>query len=160
MAISAIFETGNLSIITQFDAVFSFSSFEHAGLGRYGDPLNPYGDFEAVAQVSCLLKPGGIFFLGFGIGQDKIEWNAHRIYGKIRLPFVTANFRLLDIVGDFEWGKAAWNKQPIMVLQNTFGCSDEHRACERPVDIPSVSVEYMRKRKNKPPRRHVTSRGM
>jgi len=27
-----------------FDMVFSFSSIEHDGLGRYGDPLNPNGD--------------------------------------------------------------------------------------------------------------------
>ena len=27
-----------------FDVVFSISSFEHDGLGRYGDPLNPEGD--------------------------------------------------------------------------------------------------------------------
>jgi hypothetical protein len=35
-----------------FDFAISFSSMEHAGLGRYGDAHNPYGDFEAAAQVS------------------------------------------------------------------------------------------------------------
>ena len=30
-----------------FDAVVSFSSIEHDGLGRYGDPLDPRGDFAA-----------------------------------------------------------------------------------------------------------------
>ena len=65
-------------MLNVFDTAFSYSSIEHAGLGRYGDPLNPYADIEAVAQVACLLKPGGIFFLGFGIGRDKLEWNAHR----------------------------------------------------------------------------------
>jgi len=29
----------------QFDAVLSISSIEHDGLGRYGDPINPEGDF-------------------------------------------------------------------------------------------------------------------
>ena len=103
-----------------FDTVFSYSSIEHSGLGRYGDPVNPYADLEQVAQTSCLLRKNGIFFLGFGIGKDKIEWNAHRIYGKIRLPLATLNFALLDIVGDFDWNKADWKVQPILVLQNLY----------------------------------------
>ena len=57
---------GNLNVITpeelrrlwkssrerlNFDAVFSFSSIEHSGLGRYGDALNPWGDLIAAAQA-------------------------------------------------------------------------------------------------------------
>ena len=34
-----------------FDAVVSFSSIEHSGLGRYGDALNPWGDLIASAQA-------------------------------------------------------------------------------------------------------------
>ena len=30
----------------KFDACVSISSYEHDGLGRYGDPLNPDGDLE------------------------------------------------------------------------------------------------------------------
>ena len=52
--------------------------------------------------------------------KDKIEWNAHRIYGKIRLPLVTVNFKLIDIVGKFSWEKANWRIQPILVLKNLF----------------------------------------
>ena len=132
MAISSKFNAGDFSLRGTFDSVFSFSSLEHAGLGRYGDPLNPHGDVEAVAQVACLLKPGGIFFLGFGIGKDKIEWNAHRIYGKMRLPIVTANYRLLEIIGDYDWGVSDFRKQPIMVLQSLFGCSESNKDCDKP----------------------------
>ena len=28
----------------KFDAVVSFSSLEHSGLGRYGDAINPWAD--------------------------------------------------------------------------------------------------------------------
>ena len=31
---------------------------EHSGLGRYGDPLNPFGDILESQKVSCLLKVG------------------------------------------------------------------------------------------------------
>ena len=42
-----------------FDTVFTYSSLEHSGLGRYGDPMSPFGDLEASAQVWCMVKPGG-----------------------------------------------------------------------------------------------------
>ena len=54
----------------EFDNAASFSSIEHSGLGRYGDPLSPYGDLEAVQHVKCMLKPGGLFFLGLPVTQD------------------------------------------------------------------------------------------
>jgi len=81
----------------QFDFVFTFSSLEHSGLGRYGDALNPYGDLEAVAQSWCALKPGVVLFLGVpsvdaASSQDKLVWNAHRFYGPKRLAQMFAGF--------------------------------------------------------------------
>ena len=84
--------------------VFSYSSLEHSGLGRYGDPLAPYGDAEAVAQMWCAVRPGGLFFLALPSYPDierrrlqcHIEWNAHRVYGYVRLQHVTANWEVLD----------------------------------------------------------------
>ena len=43
-----------------FDAAFSISSFEHDGLGRYGDPLNPEGDLQAMRKMKSTVKPGGL----------------------------------------------------------------------------------------------------
>ena len=47
-----------------FDAVVSFSSIEHSGLGRYGEALNPWGDLITMAKTWCLTKPGGKFLIG------------------------------------------------------------------------------------------------
>jgi len=89
-----------------FDFAITFSSLEHSGLGRYGDPLDPYGDLEAAAQVWCSLKPGGYFFFGVptSVGatyKDYLFYNAHRVYGVNRLAQVFANF---EIVEDFAVG--------------------------------------------------------
>jgi hypothetical protein len=46
------------SLSAAFDVVLSISSFEHDGLGRYGDPLNPDGDMAAMRSTRRLLKPG------------------------------------------------------------------------------------------------------
>lgn len=74
--------SGNFS---QVDFIFSFSSIEHDGLGRYGDPLNPFGDLETLSRLHCLLKPGGVMFFGVPTGADLLVWNAGRFYGKYRL---------------------------------------------------------------------------
>lgn len=71
-----------------FDFIVTFSSLEHSGLGRYGDPLDPFGDIKEMRKLRCLLKPGGLFFLGVPTGPDTIVFNAHRIYGRLRLPFM------------------------------------------------------------------------
>ena len=99
-----------------FDTAFTFSSLEHSGLGRYGDPLTPYGDLEASAQVWCMVKPGGHFILAVPVSRDRqkcsILWNAHRIYGSARLQHLTANWRVLE---EFQ-ARDSW-KHRIYVLQ-------------------------------------------
>ena len=82
----------------EFDIAISFSSIEHSGLGRYGDPLSPYGDVDAVQQVHCLLKPGGLFYLGLPTSDDGssyIEFNAHRVYGDKRLALLFEGWKVL-----------------------------------------------------------------
>lgn len=83
---------GNLPL---FDGIVSYSSLEHSGLGRYGDALNPWGDILAIARGWCLAKDDGFLYLGLPThnGTDSVEWNAHRIYGKLRWPLVTANWK-------------------------------------------------------------------
>jgi hypothetical protein len=49
---------GESLLSAAFDVVLSISSFEHDGLGRYGDPLNPDGDLAAMRSTRRLLKPG------------------------------------------------------------------------------------------------------
>ena len=75
----------------QLDNSASFSSIEDSGLGRYGDPLSPEGNIDAVRQVHCMLKPNGLFFLDLPTSQDGsnyIEFNAHRVYGSKRLDLL------------------------------------------------------------------------
>ncbi|KAK2164184.1 hypothetical protein LSH36_68g16009 [Paralvinella palmiformis] len=50
----------------------TFSSIEHSGLGRYTDPLNPYGDLESMAQSWCMVKPGGMSAVGV---EDSLNSN-------------------------------------------------------------------------------------
>lgn len=88
--------------LPQFDFVATYSSLEHSGLGRYGDSLNPDGDKEAVQQARCMLKPGGLLFLGLpmscrGDGNGETVWNAHRIYGWKRLFYIASGLELVGM---------------------------------------------------------------
>jgi hypothetical protein len=71
----------------KYQAAISISSYEHTGLGRYGDPIDPEGDFKAMRDLKTKMKKGGLLFLSVPVGKDLLVWNAHRIYGGIRLPF-------------------------------------------------------------------------
>lgn len=78
----------------RFDAVISYSSVEHSGLGRYGDAMNPWGDRQAIARAWCMTKPGGRIALGLPYNPvDTIHYNAHREYGPIQLPHILANWK-------------------------------------------------------------------
>ena len=106
----------------KFDFCVSFSSYEHDGLGRYGDPINPDGDLKSMKGLKTIMKSDGILFLAVPIGLDKVVFNLHRIYGKARLPLLFQEWKLLgssgwwwdQLKGDFGCGH-----QPIFVLQNT-----------------------------------------
>ena len=105
---------------TRFDAAVSISSIEHDGLGRYGDPLNPTGDLRAMTDFKKLLKPGGLLFLAIPVGQDAVTWNAHRIYGRKRLPLLFDGWKVIEHFGfdeslfDNSLGHVA--DQPVFVL--------------------------------------------
>jgi hypothetical protein len=79
------------------DFAFSYSSFEHDGLGRYGDPINPVGDLLAMQTARKYMKDEGILFLGVPVGRDCLVWNAHRIYGELRLPLLLKGWQCIDI---------------------------------------------------------------
>ncbi|KAI1715879.1 hypothetical protein Ddc_10798 [Ditylenchus destructor] len=88
------------------DFVITYSSLEHSGLGRYGDPLDPFGDIKEMRKIRCMLKPGGLLFLGLPMGPEVLGNNCHRIYGRIRLALMIEGFELLS----FYYGN---NSQPV-----------------------------------------------
>eukprot|EP00047_Mylnosiga_fluctuans_P005528 m.241032 g.241032 ORF g.241032 m.241032 type:complete len:439 (-) comp13772_c0_seq1:198-1514(-) len=84
-----------------FDAVVTFSSVEHSGLGRYGDALNPWGDIQTIARAWCVTKPGGQMLLAVPeCGRPEIAYNAHRCYADDMWGTLATNWRMLEWTGD------------------------------------------------------------
>ena len=54
----------------EFDLVTCLSTIEHVGLGRYGDPIDPWGDVKMARNLRRLLRPGGIMLLSFPVGRE------------------------------------------------------------------------------------------
>lgn len=98
----AAYQKGDLSS-DSFDAVISYSSLEHSGLGRYGDALNPWGDILSLARAWCVTKNGGSLVVDVPGGSDRVVWNRHRTYGRYRWPLLTINWAPV--------GKYAWNQR-------------------------------------------------
>ncbi len=109
-----------------FDTALSISSFEHDGLGRYGDPLNPSGDVATMDFVRTkVLKPGGHLLFSVPCGQDSVLFNEMRVYGPKRLNEILAPWKVVDSAG-MDWGLLEGAKekhlgfwfQPVFLLSN------------------------------------------
>lgn len=105
----------------KYDVILSYSSIEHSGLGRYGDPLDPEGDLKTMSEIHRHLKEYGLLLLGVPIGKDCITWNAHRVYGKKRFELLFKDFIELEWIGyDKSFldncGPSNNGPQPIIIL--------------------------------------------
>ena len=67
--------------------------------GRYGDPLNPWGDILAVAEAWCVSAKDAVLAMGVPTmvsrGNDINAFNAHRIYGPVMYSFLTTNWKFV-----------------------------------------------------------------
>eukprot|EP00759_Apiculatamorpha_spiralis_P015785 PhF_6_TR22338/c0_g1_i1/m.31628 len=107
-----------------FDGALSWSNFEHDGLGRYGDPLDPEGDFKAMAELWSMIKCGGYAIVAIPTGMDCLVFNAHRVYGRLRWPKMVRGWKVVDgypkVIHPLRYarpGTCKWAKHGIVVLQ-------------------------------------------
>jgi hypothetical protein len=104
-----------------YDVILSISTFEHSGLGRYGDELDPEGDLKAMEDARELLDDG-VLILAVPCGKDQLIWNAHRVYGEHRFPLLISGFEIVDSYGankpyDLQELKRTSHYQPVYVLK-------------------------------------------
>ena len=52
------------------------------------------------------IKKGGHLFLQVPIGRDCVAWNAHQIYGEMRLPLLLQGWQVIDTKGRIQAGDA------------------------------------------------------
>ena len=62
------------------DSLSCLHVIEHFGLGRYGDPVDTHGHKYGIANMARLLKPCGRLYISTPIGQERVEFNANRVF--------------------------------------------------------------------------------
>lgn len=91
-----------------FDSVSSLHAIEHFGLGRYGDPVDPNGWSKGFINLSKMLKNGGYLYFSVPVGEQRVEFNAHRIFSPntiidlaLTVGLSLIEFSLIDDEGNF-----------------------------------------------------------
>lgn len=79
--------------------VLSISSIEHSGLGRYGDAIDPDADLATMQGIRARMAADGEMILSVPLGRDQVVWNAHRIYGRHRLPMLLEGWEVIARFG-------------------------------------------------------------
>ena len=89
------------------ESISCLHALEHIGLGRYGDTIDAFGYLKAIDNIYHLLKPNGICFISVPIGNQRIEFNAHRVFNFTYLSsvfkqkFTIINFSYINDAGNF-----------------------------------------------------------
>jgi len=90
-----LMKLGDGSLVDYCDSLSCLHALEHFGLGRYGDTVAYDGHLAGLRNLSLMLKPGGKFYLSVPIGQQRVEFNAHRIFSvEYILALVGEQFKL------------------------------------------------------------------
>lgn len=62
------------------ESMSALCSFEHFGLGRYGDTISPIACFQVFDTVQRVMKKGGKIYLSVPVGRERVAFNAHRVF--------------------------------------------------------------------------------
>jgi hypothetical protein len=78
---------------------------EHIGLGRYGDPLSPYGTRQAASELARVLAKGGDLYFALPVGRPRVCFNAHRIHFPKTIIEYFSNLELVELSGVHDDGR-------------------------------------------------------
>ena len=155
---------------SQFDVIVSYSSIEHDGQGRYGDPLDPDGDLAAMKECWLKVAPGGFFILHIpfsGDANDQFWWYSQRTYGASRIGLLIRGWQYLGLATKTElYGakdefsiKEVAGGSPVMILRKPptvdanavldttkFGglkCDFKSKKCNPEINIVDTAIPIM-----------------
>lgn len=75
----------------------SICVIEHVGLGRYGDPLDPFGSEKAAKELVRVLARGGSLYISVPVDSDnKAYFNAHRTFTREYLLKIFSPLSLVE----------------------------------------------------------------
>jgi hypothetical protein len=110
------------------DALVSFSTVEHIGLGRYGDAEDEDGDVSWMTDFAYrTLNDGGVQLIAVPVGEADATSEAHRIYGPERMARLLERWTLLGAIYQGQpvteipfsepHSGEDWQKQPVLAIR-------------------------------------------
>ena len=104
------------------DSISSLHAVEHFGLGRYGDKVDPNGWRKAMNSLQRVLRPGGRLYFGIPIGQERLCFNAHRIFAPIRVLETFVDLKLVSFAGVDDSGRFLCDIRPEQLATSEYAC--------------------------------------
>ena len=79
------------------DSISSLCVVEHVGLGRYGDPVDPFGSEKAINELKRVVSAGGVILLSVPVdSQNRVYFNAHRAFTRDYILELFEGLELLE----------------------------------------------------------------
>ena len=95
---------------------------EHIGLGRYGDPLDPYGTIKATRELKRVLVKGGNLYFSLPVGKPRLCFNAHRIHSPEKIIEYFSDLKLMGFSGVDDKGNFLENIEPSQLSNQNYAC--------------------------------------
>lgn len=124
-----IFKQANLmnldeKYINYTESISSLHAIEHFWLGRYWDPIDINGHIKWLDNIYKILKQWWKFYFSTPIWNQRIEFNAHRVFSiKYLLNLFESKYNLVS----FNYVDDNWdlyeNIDPKLWLQDNFNCN-------------------------------------
>ena len=111
------------SIKGEYDCITCLHAIEHFGLGRYGDTIDPDGHLKGIENIYLILEKKGTCYLSFPLGDNRIEFNAHRVFSlEYIVPVLKKYFTIKTFNYISEFGILYQNQSINIGMQNNFDC--------------------------------------
>jgi uncharacterized protein DUF268 len=104
------------------ESISSLHVVEHMGLGRYGDPIDPRAWRKCMRAFARVLKPGGLLYLSLPIGQERVEFNAHRVFSPTTVLETLSDLSLVSFAAVNDRGELAEGMPPSAFVNAVFSC--------------------------------------
>jgi SAM-dependent methyltransferase len=95
---------------------------EHAGLGRYGDPLDPHGTLKAVQELQRVLAVGGQLLFSMPVGRPRLCFNAHRVHDPSSVVDMFDGLALRDFAAVTDEGDFRIDLEPAELARARYAC--------------------------------------
>ena len=112
------FEDGALPSVSCMHVV------EHIGLGRYGDNVDPEGDWKAIRELQRVTAVGGQLLFVVPVGKERVMFNAHRVYAydTIVRAFEQMEIQEFSLISLRGTPRLIRNADPSLVQNEEYGC--------------------------------------